>query len=127
MYQNLQSIGITNVDEIERYSIRQEGDNDILKIYFKKDKGAHQFFSRSVKFKFPRQHKKISADHGGRGFRNVYEINSSLRYITQELDTLTVQVKSEKELKQQILNDLKHLQAVVASKIAEIESKLDKL
>lgn len=127
MYQNLKSIGVTNVEDIERYSLRQEGSKDILKIYFKKDKAANQLFSRSLKFKFPRQHKKIGEDHGGRGFRDVYEINSSLRYIIKELDTLTVQVNSDKELKLQILNDLKHLETVVASKIAEIESKLEKL
>lgn len=127
MYQNLKSIGVTNVEDIIRYSLRQEGDKDILKIYFQKDKSANQFFSRSAKFKFPRQHKKIGEDHGSKGFRDVYEINSSLRYIIKELDTLTLQVNNDKELKLQILNDLKHLETVVASKIAEIESKLERL
>ena len=38
MYDNLKSLGITNPDEIDRYSLRQEANNDILKIYFHKDK-----------------------------------------------------------------------------------------
>ncbi len=53
MYDNLKSLGITNPDEIDRYSLRQEANNDILKIYFQKDKG--EFFAKSVKFKYPRQ------------------------------------------------------------------------
>ena len=49
MYDNLKSLGITNPEEIDRYSLRQEANNDILKIYFQKDKG--EFFAKSVKFK----------------------------------------------------------------------------
>ena len=33
MYDNLKSLGITNPEEIDRYSLRQEANNDILKIY----------------------------------------------------------------------------------------------
>ncbi len=58
MYDNLKSLGITNPDEIDRYSLRQEANNDILKIYFQKDKG--EFFAKSVKFKYPRQRKPSS-------------------------------------------------------------------
>jgi hypothetical protein len=127
MYTNLNTIGVTNHNDIERYSIRQEGNKDILKIYFKKKKGEHSLFARSAKFKFPRQRKKVAGDRGGDGFRNISEINSTLRYIIKELDTLTVQVTSDKEMKLQILDDLKHLEIVVTSKIQEIESKLEKL
>lgn len=58
MYDNLKSLGITNPEEIDRYSLRQEANNDILKIYFQKDKG--EFFAKSVKFKYPRQRKRLS-------------------------------------------------------------------
>ena len=64
MYDNLKSLGITNPDEIDRYSLRQEANNDILKIYFQKDKG--EFFAKSVKFKYPRQRKTVVADGVGR-------------------------------------------------------------
>ena len=60
MYDNLKSLGITNPEEIDRYSLRQEANNDILKIYFQKDKG--EFFAKSVKFKYPRQRKTVVAD-----------------------------------------------------------------
>ncbi len=60
MYDNLKSLGITNPDEIDRYSLRQEANNDILKIYFQKDKG--EFFAKSVKFKYPRQRQTVVAE-----------------------------------------------------------------
>lgn len=36
MYDNLKSLGITNPEEIDRYSLRQEANNDILKSIFKR-------------------------------------------------------------------------------------------
>lgn len=39
MYDNLKSLGITHPEDIDRYTLRQEANNDILKIYFRKDKG----------------------------------------------------------------------------------------
>ena len=38
MYDNLKSPGITNPDEIDRHSLRQEVNNDILKIHFQRTK-----------------------------------------------------------------------------------------
>lgn len=67
MYDNLKSLGITNPDEIDRYSLRQEANNDILKIYFQKDKG--EFFAKSVKFKYPRQRKTVVADGVGQDIK----------------------------------------------------------
>ena len=68
MYDNLKSLGITNPEEIDRYSLRQEANNDILKIYFQKDKG--EFFAKSVKFKYPRQRKTVVADGVGQGYKS---------------------------------------------------------
>ena len=69
MYDNLKSLGITNPEEIDRYSLRQEANNDILKIYFQKDKG--EFFAKSVKFKYPRQRKTVSAVAAAMGGRDA--------------------------------------------------------
>ena len=125
MYSNLKNIGVVNYENIEKYTLRQEGDNDILKIYFRKV--SRQFLAKSLKFTFPRQRKKMSIDYGSNGFRNVSEINSTLRYVIKELDTLTEHVKEEKALKVQVLEDLKHLESVVSSKIKEIERKLEQM
>ncbi len=78
MYDNLKSLGITNPDEIDRYSLRQEANNDILKIYFQKDKG--EFFAKSVKFKYPRQRKTVVADGVGELQRGRDQPQSALRY-----------------------------------------------
>ena len=125
MYDNLKSLGITNPDEIDRYSLRQEANNDILKIYFQKDKG--EFFAKSVKFKYPRQRKTVVADGVGQGYKEVQEISPNLRYVIDELDQICQRDRTEIDLKRKILDDLRHLESVVTNKISEIEADLEKL
>ncbi|MEH2919677.1 DUF3461 family protein [Samsonia erythrinae] len=125
MYDNLKSLGITNPDDIDRYSLRQEANNDILKIYFRKDKG--EFFAKSVKFKYPRQRKTIVSDNSGQGYKEINEISPNLRYVIEELDNICQKEQVEVDLKRKILDDLRHLESVVSNKIAEIEADLDKL
>lgn len=122
MYDNLKNLGIPHPEEIDRYTLRQEANNDILKIYFRKGKG--EFFAKSVKFKYPRQRKTIS---DSQGFKEVNEINTNLRYVIEELDSICKQDQVEVDLKHKILDDLRHLEHVVANKIAEIEADLEKL
>ncbi|OTA19760.1 hypothetical protein Xbed_02070 [Xenorhabdus beddingii] len=125
MYDNLKSLGITHPEDIDRYSLRQEANNDILKIYFRKDKG--EFFAKSVKFKYPRQLKTIPDDHAVQGYKEIKEINTNLRYVIEELDQICKHDQIEVDLKHKILDDLRHLEHVVANKIAEIEADLEKL
>ncbi|MBD2813885.1 DUF3461 family protein [Xenorhabdus sp. Flor] len=125
MYDNLKSLGISHPEDIDRYSLRQEANNDILKIYFRKDKG--EFFAKSVKFKYPRQLKTVSDNNSGQGYKEVKEINTNLRYVLEELDQICKRDQSEVDLKHKILDDLRHLEHVVANKIAEIEADLEKL
>ncbi|CUU23035.1 UPF0325 protein [Duffyella gerundensis] len=125
MYDNLKGLGISKPDDIDRYSLRQEANNDILKIYFRKDKG--EFFAKSVKFKYPRQRKTVVADNIGQGYKEVQEISPNLRYVIDELDQICQRDQVEVDLKRKILDDLHHLESVVAHKIAEIESDLEKL
>lgn len=125
MYDNLKSLGIANPDDIDRYSLRQEASNDILKIYFRKDKG--EFFAKSVKFKYPRQRKTILADNSGQGYKEINEISPNLRYVIDELDQICQNEQTDVDLKRKILDDLRHLDSVVSNKIAEIEADLENL
>ncbi|MGL5286358.1 Protein of unknown function [Aeromonas sp. RU39B] len=130
MYDNLKSLGIQDPDTIESYTLRQEANHDILKIYFKKQKG--EFFAKSVKFKYPRQRKTILIDSGTHEYKDVTEINANLKYVVDELDALTQPVapastQENADIKEKILRDLRHLEKVVQNKIREIEQDLEKL
>ncbi|GAB2654494.1 DUF3461 family protein [Vibrio panuliri] len=126
MFPHLTGLGIQDPKQIERYSLRQEAHKDILKIYFRKQKG--ELFAKSVKYKYPRQIKNVLVDSGSHQYKEVTEINRNLTLVIDELNKLTKPQKTaEVDVKQKILSDLKHLEKVVSSKIAEIEADLEKL
>ncbi|WP_114785220.1 MULTISPECIES: DUF3461 family protein [Vibrio] len=126
MFQHLTALGIQEPKQIERYSLRQEAHKDVLKIYFRKQKG--ELFAKSVKFKYPRQVKNVLVDGGSNKYKEVTEINRNLTLIIDELNTITKPKKLTKvDTKEKILSDLRHLEKVVSSKIAEIEADLEKL
>lgn len=125
MYPNLKAIGITETDRIEKYTVRTEGKSDVLKVYYERDKG--DLFARSEKFKYPRQQKRVKVDSGTGTYNDMSEIAPTLRYVIEELDQIAKREVQEVDLKKKILQDLKHLEKVVNSKIAEIEADLERL
>jgi hypothetical protein len=125
MYPNLKAIGVSNVERIEKYTVRTEGKCDVLKIYYQRDKG--DLFARSEKYKYPRQQKRVLVDSGTQSFSNVTEVSPALRYVVEELDQIARSETQETDIKQKILADLRHLEKVVQSKIEEIEADLERL
>ena len=126
MYPNLTAIGITTPESVEKYTVRSEGHLDVLKVYYKREKG--DLFARSEKFKYPRQHKRVKVDSGTNAYNDTTEISTTLRYVIEELDQVAKQESiPELDLKKKILQDLRHLEKVVQSKIAEIEANLERL
>ncbi|AEX22894.1 MULTISPECIES: DUF3461 family protein [Vibrio] len=126
MFPHLTGLGIQDPKQIERYSLRQEAHKDVLKIYFQKQKG--ELFAKSVKFKYPRQIKNVLVDSGSHQYKEVTEINRNLTLVIDELNKITKPTKvAEVDVKEKILSDLRHLEKVVSSKIAEIEADLEKL
>lgn len=113
MFENLSSLGITHPEAIDRYSLREEGGIDILKIYFQRNRG--EIFAKSIKCKFARD----PADS--------QEYNAKLASIIKELQTVCYSDQSDVDLQTKILNDLRHLEMVVSNKIAEIERDLKRL
>lgn len=113
MFENLSSLGITHPEAIDRYSLREEGGVDILKIYFQRNRG--EIFAKSIKCKFARE----SADS--------QEYNAKLASIIKELQTVCYSDQPDIDLHTKILNDLRHLEMVVSNKIAEIERDLQRL
>jgi hypothetical protein len=119
----LRALGIKNIDRIEHYSIRSESNQDILKIYYKKEKG--DLFHRSEKFKFPRAQKTFKNESGN--YEDTNELSSTLYKAMGELDKVVLTERKEKDVKKKIISDLRHLEKVVVSKIAEIEADLEGL
>ncbi len=125
MGERLKHAGIVNEENIAHYSLRTETENDILKIYYTKQKG--EIFQRSLKLKFPRQRKRVLVDSGLNRYEDTSEIDANLVHILKELDAITDKRMEEADMKGKILKDLRHLEKVVSHKIREIEADLERL
>ena len=121
----LKSLGVKDVDHIERYAVRTEGDSDSLKIYYEKKKG--QLFHKSEKFKFPRSRRGVRSSTDPNGYMEMSEVSPMLTKVMVELDDIVNHDQQEQSAKKKILMDLRHLEKVVKQKIEEIEVQLDKL
>jgi hypothetical protein len=124
-YTILKALGVKDIDQIERYAVRTEGESDILKIYYEKKKG--QLFHKSEKFKFSRTYRGVRSSTAPNAYKDMSEVSPMLTKVMAELDDIVDQEHQEQDAKKKILTDLRHLEKVVKQKIQEIEVQLDKL
>lgn len=125
MYDTLREMGITNFDDIERYSLRQEGDEDILKIHFRRKQGA--MFAHSLKFRHGRSKKMILIDSGRHEYKEVSEISPVMLKLCSELDKVVAQEENRADIKLRILSDIDHLETVIKRKLEQIREKVSDL
>ncbi len=124
-YKILKSLGVKDIDHIESYAVRMEGDIDVLKIYYEKKKG--QLFHKSEKFKFARSRRGVRSATDPHEYKEISEVSPMLNQLMSELDEIVDHEHKEQDAKKKILADLRHLEKVVKNKILEIEEQLDKL
>ncbi|KZX76621.1 hypothetical protein A3715_35695, partial [Oleiphilus sp. HI0009] len=122
--ESLKSLGIKNLNNIDYYTVRNEGDFDVLKVYHHREKGA--IFHKSEKFKFHRSSKPMK-EFSSDSYTQISEVSPMLVSVMSDLDAITKKKSVEKNAKEKILSDLRHLEKVVANKVAEIEELLDRL
>lgn len=125
MYPTLESMGITSYDNIEKYTLRYEGGFDVLKIYYRRAKGS--LLPKSKKFKFGRATRTVLADGGTQQYREISEPSLVVLRAVDELSQLLGQEHDDKQTKEELLQELEHLERVVANKIADIKEKIEKL
>ncbi len=125
MYETLRELGVTDLDRIEKYTLRQEGDEDILKIYFKRKKG--DLFAHSMKFRHGRSKKMVQVDSGTQKYKEVSEISPTMQKLTQELDQVVRHDESVSGFKKRIINDIDHLEAVMKRKLDQLRSDIENL
>ena len=124
-YETLKDMGIDDVHDIEKYTSRIEGDMDILKIYFHRHQG--EWFAKSKKFKFKRVHKNVPVKEGLVPYRATTEPSPYYLRAVAELDSLVTEEKTTQNKKEVLLEELEHLEKVVARKIEDIRRQIDEM
>ena len=122
MYPTLQSMGITSIQDIEKFTLRFEGGHDVLKIYYRREKGS--LLPKSKKFKFGRSTKTVLADGGQQTYRQVQEPSLIVLRAMEELELIVGRQHEAKVTKDDLVKELDHLEKVVNSKINEIKEKI---
>lgn len=124
-FKTLYDMGVEDPNEVEKYTARIEGDLDVLKIYFLKHKG--DWLAKSKKFKFKRQttNRPISDNDLTAGF--VTEPSPYFLRAVEELNQIVKHDKSIKSQKKQMLDELEHLEKVVARKIESLRHQIERM
>ena len=123
MYPVLESMGVTSYSNIEKFSLRLESNVDVLKIHYQREKGS--FLPKSKKFKFPRTSRSVLTDGGRQSYKNVEEPSSTLVSAMTELESIVGKHVETTVTKEELLNELTHLEKVVHNKINEIKHKIE--
>ena len=125
MYETLKELGIDDIENIERYTLRQEGDEDIIKIYFKRRPG--ELFAHSMKFRHGRSVKVVPVDSGRGQYKEVSQISPTMQKLAEELDQIVHREQATRDTKQRILNDIEHLEKVIQRKMAQLRADVERL
>jgi len=97
MYPTLQSMGVTSIQDIEKFTLRYEAGHDVLKIYYRREKT----------------------------YRQVQEPSLVVLRAMEELEQIVGKQHESKASKEDLIKELEHLEKVVNSKINEIKEKID--
>jgi hypothetical protein len=124
-FPTLTEMGIDAPSDIERYTSRIEGDVDILKIYFHRHQG--DWMTKSKKFKFKRMHKNMRVNEGRVPYIATTESSPYFLRAVAELDQLVSAEKTTQTRKAKLLDDIEHLEKVVARKIEDIRRQIDEM
>lgn len=121
----LEEMGVGNPAEISRYSLRQENDEDVLRIYYKRGKGS--LLPSSRKYRFGRGHRTIITDSGKPEYADDSEISSFLQRAVAELDEIVRNSKDHDVLKAALIDELDHLEKYVGSRVKKLRSQVEQL
>lgn len=124
-YPTLKKMGIKSLDEVEKYTVRHQGDTDVLKIYYKRPKGS--FMPRSKKFSFVRGRRGIPLEvRNAKAFEHMDRISPQLVQALEELKHLDATRKEVDPLdpRKKFLSDLDHLEKVMNTKLEEIRRQI---
>ena len=124
-YPTLTEMGITSISDIVKYTLRQEGEEDVLKIYFRREKGS--LLPKSKKFTFGRHIKTVRVDSSRDKYQEVSEMSPYLLKAIDELHDLVTHEHEVEDLRTRLLEDVEHLEKVMLSKLADLRRDIEKI
>lgn len=124
-YPALTEMGITNPEDISRYSLQYINNIDVLRIIYKRKKGS--LLPTSKKFRFGRAQKMIVTDSGTNKTKVIYEVSPFVAKVTDELHKIVKLKHTQHEIKEVIQDEIHRLEEETKSRINYLKTLVDKL
>lgn len=121
----LQRMGITEPELISRYTLREENNEDVLRVYYRKKHGS--LLPASKKYTFGRSHQTIITNSGAPVYAKDHIISPILQAALAELDKIVRHTDDAEELKKAVLDEIEHMEKYLCSKIKELRSQVERL
>lgn len=124
----LTKMGVKSLESVVKYTLRHEGDADVLKVYYERPKGS--FLSRSKKFTFVRGRSAIPKQvRSGAGFEDINKVSPMLLEVLTELKQLEARRHGGEpsDPKERFLANIDHLEKVMTSKLDDIRRQIEEL
>lgn len=124
-YPNLESLGITDPEDIDRYSLQTVNNVDVLRIVYRRQKG--EILSESKKFRFGRAERYTRSDTGSQTPEIYYEVSPAVSNLMQELDRIVTRKHSREHRLEIIEEELRRLEEENNHRIAYIRKLIGEL
>ena len=124
-YPTLTDMGISNPQQIDRYSLQGAGDMDVLRIVYKREKGS--LLPGSKKFKFPRNIRIIEQDGGNKKSETITEVSPALSRAVSELHQIVNLKHSRTEQKAIITDEIHRLEEEISTRVSHLKSLIQAL
>lgn len=124
-YPSLKEMDVNRPEQIKHYTLHIEGNIDVLKIFYERQKGS--FLPERKTFRFGRSVKMIATGDRNNPTSQVSEISPFLLEAISELDSIVSEHKSVVDMKEHALDRLSQLEQEIASAHEEIRTLLKKL
>ena len=124
-YPTLTMMGVTSLQEIERYSLQTTNDIDVLRIKYKRTKGS--LLPASKKYRFGRSENTFVSDSGSSTIENIQEVSPALLAAIAELDTIVEEKLSTKERIEVIMEEFKQLEEETITRVQYLRSLVKEL
>lgn len=124
-YPALADMGISNPNQIDRYSLQASGDQDILRVIYKREKGS--LLPGSKKFKFPRNIRFIEQDAGNKKSETITEVSPALSRAVTELHQIVNLKRSRSEQKEIINDEIQRLEEEISTRVSHLKALINAL
>jgi len=124
-YPTLTEMGISNPEDISRYSLQYINNIDVLRIVYKRKKGS--LLPISKKFRFGRSKKMIVTDSGSNKTEVIFEVSPFVSKVSIELQKIVKRKHSAEQQKEIILDEINRLEEETNSRITYLKELVKEL